>query len=445
MLLCLTLDIIVIVKLYRKQDLTLFDLISVLYTVYFVLTPLRCAVGDVDYRNVPTISIVNQTNVPLICIFVVKIVLYLCSYFFKHSKYLPFINITQYIRQADQKISLSADYAYIFIIAFVLITVPLVSYGDLTDENVEGNMTYFYGANMPLWQRLLVNMLKGVFATLVLLTIKIRLQIQKDHRRLINICLIVMIPAVLLGGRTNLFNIILLVFLYFYSIKPELFNKRNSIIGIIVLVLVTTVYFPFYQSFRSTKAYLINNSSEHSFMDVMQYFFTSSDVKDIAEKAEEGTKGRSFNVYFAFFEATTEENVSTHGEYLMDNLLCLNPFHKPNPKLENIFAEKLEGGGDIAESMPTVMYCDIGPAGLLLIPLYYLLYFIFTFWICKLAVSIFRTKAIVFLFIALIVQRCLGVEGSVALRDIYNPNVIVIMMFAAVMAVGKIIFSRKQI
>ena len=186
-----------------------------------------------------------------------------------------------------------------------------------------------------------------------------------------------------------------------------------------------------------TKEVVVTNFTSHDFLDVASYFIKMDpkEFGELYEKATQSSEGRSFNVYMAFYEACTKNYESTSGYYVIENIMCLNPLQSPDASKSNIYAELLEGGGDIAESLPTVLYADIGYLFFFMIPVFYLGFFYLLWLIIRLAQSIFKTRELTFLFVSLIIVRCLTVEGSVHIREVYNPDVIVIFVFAFILRI----------
>lgn len=446
----LVFDIYVVRKIVKKSTLTLFDIILVFYTLYFVLIPIKCILTGSYYRGVPIADIVGASITPPIYIFLIKAIICSVSVIFsKDKKKCNYLYVDNYFKVADVFFHPPIQSVYLYILFFIMALRPMINYSALSSENVEGNLTYFYGQNMPFYERLFANMLIGALPVFVVLSVKYFLDIKKRmYKRLSYINMVLVVVCVLLSGRTNCFNIIVLITLFLYSCKTSIFTIKNIVASICLFSIIGLVYFPVYQSFRMTKNIVISNSSNHDFGDVVKHFVSLSPRKAhyLYSKATQSVDSRSFNVYMAFHEACTKNYQSTAGNYTIENFMCLNPFHKPDFRKDNIYAKLLEGGGDIAESLPTILYADlnadIGFLFIFIIPLFYLIYFYLLWVICRIANLIFKTQAISFLLISMIVMRCMTVEGGIHIRDAYNPGIIVIFMFSLFMIINKKI-SKK--
>lgn len=426
----LLLQIYPLKKVLKFEDLNIFDLLMLVYSLYFVLTPIRCILADTIYREESVQKLVESTPAPSIDILFVMILFWLFDIFFTNVYIyrLRFVYITEYIRNLNEQFELPKKSIFYFIGLFIITLIPLVSFSDLTTDDVEGNITIFYGQDLPLGLRLMFNMIAGTFSCFVILTLKYRISAQDLKWKLLaDIAILILLSCVLLRGRTNMVNTCALGFLYIYSIRISPPNLKLILASILAFSVVIFLIFPQYQTFRLTKQYMVMTKIHHSFSDVL-HTYLYEDIHDLKDLAED--QARSFNVYAALLETHTIRYQKTGGGYLLDQLHCaINPLYTPSPKYENFVADNLEGGGDIAESMPTVMNFDIGFKGLFFVPIYYVLYGVLLWLISFLFHRINRRDVIWMLFIIMFIEHCLRVEGSVAFRTVYNPGVIVIGVF----------------
>ena len=315
----LLLDIYFVRKLTRKGDITLFDIISVFYTLYFVVIPIKSILFDAYYREEPIARIVGNSILPPLYIFLVKLILYAISNIISKRFKGSYLIINKYLKFANDSFQLSKESVYLYIFVFVMALKPIISYSSLSEDNVEGNLTYFYGNNLPLYERLFANMLIGAMPAFVLLSIKYLLEVKETKfKRLAYINIALAAACVLLSGRTNCFNIAALIVLYLYSCKKELFTLKRVAVSILSIGFLALIYFPFYQSFRMTKELVVSNFTSHNFFDVLSYFITMDheEMVDLYDKATKSTEGRSFNVYIIRITVFIQILLENH------NLLC---------------------------------------------------------------------------------------------------------------------------
>lgn len=416
-------------KIRLTKDLNIFDILMLFYTLYFVLTPLRCIVEEGYYRGVYIQHIVEKCPDAAGSVCVVMILFFIANLFFTkfYVPNLSFLYTTRLIRDWDYRIQLPEKSIYLFITISLLTLYPLTNFSQLTEEGVERNITIFYGENMPLHMRLILNMIAGAFSTLVVLTVKYRLSnlTTRKQKLLSNTCIFFFALCIILRGRTNMINTSTIVLLYLYSTNIEKISLKHILGSIIVLSFVVFFLFPQYQTFRQIKQDLVKTSIHHDFSDVLKAYAENKD--NISVKKDE--QQRSFNVYMALTESFTNRYQSSNGGYTWDQILCLNPLHKPQEKYENFVADGLEGGGDIAETMPTVMNFDLGFIGMFLVPIFYSLFGAVFWLLTKLAHIVFRRNIAYLLGAVMFIEYCMNVEGSISLRVLYNPNIIVLSVF----------------
>lgn len=427
----LLLQIFPLNKIRKTEELNIFDILMLFYALYFVLTPLRCILNEGHYRGIYIQHIVEKCPEAAGSICVVMI-LFLLANLFLSRFYVPklsFLYTTRLIRDWDYRIQLPEKSIYLFITISLLTLYPLTNFSQLTDteQGIERNITIFYGENMPLQIRLILNMIAGAFSTLVVLAVKYRLSnlATTKQKFLSNTCIFLFALCIILRGRTNMINTCAIVLLYLYSTRIERINLKHILGSITVLSFVVFFLFPQYQTFRQIKQDLVKTSIHHDFTDVLIAYADNKHKISVLTDEQQ----RSFNVYMALTESFTNRYQSSNGGYTWDQILCLNPLHKPQEKYENFVAEGLEGGGDIAETMPTVMNFDLGFIGMFLVPIYYSLYGAVLWLLTKLSHIVFRRNIAFLLGTIMFMEYCMNVEGSISLRFLYNPGIIVLSVF----------------
>ena len=78
---CLLFDVYTVKKIIKGKDLDLIDLLSVMYSVYFVITPIKCALTDTQFYGIDTLFIINKSVEAYQIIFVLKLLFFVINCF----------------------------------------------------------------------------------------------------------------------------------------------------------------------------------------------------------------------------------------------------------------------------------------------------------------------------------------------------------------------------
>lgn len=433
-------------KIRKRQDLNVVDVFLAFSTLYYILTPIKCILSDVYYRTESVLSILNHSGDTLIYICMAFYFLLLINIVLSRSKSnaFRFLNISWGLRYYNQKVNTYPSVIYLYLVCFLFILYSITNYSALSADNVEMDRTWKYAGNTSFIERCIINFVSVGFPVFILLTIRYLMESrERRYKRITSLTLIVSALCLLLGSRTQMMQVSVVSMIYLYSCYREKIKKKHFVIALVGLVMLPLVVFPISQQFRIAKVLTVERGGSHAFSDVVSTFInlSGSTKTEVVSKALQSTDGRSMNVFVAFDESVNNSYLSTNGRQTLDQLLCIFPLHKPESSLSNINAELLEGGGDIAESLFTVMYVDLGLFGIFVVgPILMCLIFFLITLLCKMALHLFGTYELMLLSVVHILSLSVSIEGMPSVRAVYNPNLIVIIMFGLIFS-----FYNKKI
>lgn len=398
---------------------------------------MKCVWGDVSYRGEKVVSILNNSGMTLVYICVAFYVFLLINIVITNSSWGKFrcLKITENFKLINKEINSNLANIVVCAICFGFVLISITNYSALSIDNVEGDRAWQYAINGSFFERCLISFVNVGFPVFFLLTIRCFFEQNAKKNKLKIVALILGILCLLLGSRTVMLQTAVIVCVYIYACYREKITKKMFWGTFGIMIAIPILIFPISQQFRIVKVITVEKGEGHDFSDVVHNFMTlSTDTKaEVFERSMRETDGRSMNVFIAFNESVNNSYESTGGDQLFDNLLCINPLHKPSPVLNNINADKLEGGGDIAESFFTVMNIDLGLAGIFFVtPLFLLLVSFLITLLCTKAAFYFKVKELLFLPIVFILIQCITIERVPSIRVIYNPTIITIFMFGIV-------------
>lgn len=443
----LSFDIYVIRKIFKLKELNVIDIYSLFISLYFLIIPIRLAYDGASYRDIYITETLkdSQYTLSVLCAFKLILLLLNIALTRTRSKHLSFLKVTEQFKYFNKTIKTNPQIIYLYLVVFLFFLFSITNYSSLSADGYEMDRIWQYAVNVSFLERMIISMVSVGFPVFFILCIKYLMEIKiHKYRKIAKWNMFIAIICVLLGSRTQMFLIMVISMIYLYSLYRDKITKKIVFYVAITLMTVPTIVFSTSQAFRITKQYVVENHSSHSFTDVFSYFINLNDKerKILLENASTSTKGRSFNVYYAFYESCEKSYKHTDGAFFFDQLTCLIPIIKPNPKFENFCAKLLEGGGDIGESSITVFNVDMELLGVLIItPIYYLILFWMICFMCTKASVFFNCKELHFLMLALILSNCISIEGVPSFRVLYNSTIITIVMFGIVFR----LFNRKVI
>lgn len=357
-------------KLFRKDEINVFDLIILFHTIFFCIVPLVS-----DYSTFLWLDGFNFEQDIIFRIFIYY-VLFIGAVFgidlfwtkyYKNVKSL--INITYYLNTLP-KIDIS--WIFLFILGVNLIIswlwyLPQASYMDTFEKysqlkGYESSPLYlFYGS---------------VFTMCISFSLILFLKNELTSKKK-NILLVFLfgfgILLLFLPRRIMLFYFIIGL-ITTYSIKREFFSfKSIFLIGILVLFIIK-IYFPFYNVMRWTSVKIDGNNFATSIINILGD--TGSKFEENKKHAKNVSEGRALNLYYALYRIVKYDTSPDNGKLLIaaiDHAIpkLLNPNKGKGTEL--ILQKKMRCNTDQADSILLLSYGDFG---FYLGPLYSVLLFL---------------------------------------------------------------------
>lgn len=396
-------------KVLSRSDINVFDIFQITTCLYYVLIPIK-----ILYIDLPILKpyYINDLVTPSYYLSFNCVLLFINFLWTRTNRlrYTP-INITRYIRKIDTGVILKKKHAYLFIIFFCLLLIPLTNYSGLSEDTTEENLTAGYGLNVSFFDRIRLVFLYNTYPVFMLLSLKYYNQKNLlQYRKLAIICLVLGTLCVFLASKSVMFFTILVSIVYFYAVEREKLNSKFIVKSLVASALVVFVLFPLSQNFRTIKQTLVKNGTAHGFMDVATAFvdIDVSQEKNLTEKYQM-YKARSLNVYQAFQWACTKDFRGEGRLTLMVYKYLIPQFL--NPKEGNILGDVYFGkDADIGESLLTWFVADWGIIGVLVTILHF--FVVVNIWILYNIFFryLFKDKKGEYLFIVLFLMEFITIE-----------------------------------
>lgn len=344
-------------KLYRKDEINVFDLIILFYTIFYCLIPLFSEYSAFQWLK--GFFFENDIIFYVFIYYIISIVLILATDLFwtKHYKYkISILNITYYLKNLPP---IKVTWFFLIIIFFNMIIswvwyLPQASYMDSFNEYyqtqgyVKSPMYLLYGA-----------ILMFCFSFSQIIYFKENLKKKKKIALLITLLgfgfLLLFMPR-----RIMLFYLILSLIII-YSVKRDFFTfKKMLCIGVVLLVILK-VYFPFYNVMRRTDVKIDRNNFATSIIQIVEEANELFDTKK--EHAAETSEGRALNLYYALYRIIKYDKSPSNGGLFIaavDHALpkLINP--NKGEGTEKILEKKMLCNKDQADSILLLAYGDFG-------------------------------------------------------------------------------------
>ena len=192
---------------------------------------------------------------------------------------------------------------------------------------------------------------------------------------------------------------------------------------------------PISQAIRDVKTSLVHHGLSHSYTDVLNYYILSdaSIREDLLDDAQKNTSGRSVSPYYYLDYSVYATYNKFNGDLFLNTCFyTLWPFFKYDKKWSNIAATRLEGGGDISESIPLLFYMDIGMSGSILTVLFYTMVFIVLFILTKAIKNCSPNIPVEWLFIYYSLHFIIKVERVPEMRILWNTWIPMYILYTVV-------------
>ena len=437
-ILCLLLDFLSIKKLKNREDLNIFDFIGLFHSLYFVLIPIKSALGHTYYWGELFVDTFNKSGVVLEAIFVFKLLITLLNYYYcrhkekRHREKISYINITRYIRNWDSQIHFCDKYIIPLAILLVISILPLMYAGGETIEQESGREV-----QMPSMNPLLARFLFCVRLMLPALIVMVYKYSKNNvrHTRFAKYALIAGLVSCVFGSKGDFFFIAIAVLVYAYSVERHLFTLKNIVLYGSVLLLIVIVLFPALQLFREYKTLVFETNQNLSLFDALFGLFRSNEnIQDLFETANTVTDARSLNVFMGLHDAMLSDYTHTNGMILLDNLKTIIPVFRLSPEYNEIYSAVLMGSSkqDIAESILMCQIFDMGYIGVFIAPLVFLIFFNCIYAEYTVCYRIFKVKELRIFLTYTILYWCCNVEHYLVFRYIWDPLAVVFFLFSLI-------------
>ena len=410
-----------VLKIVYRKDLNVFDLLVLIFSVQFIVAPLYANFADLHLHNILGFrEIVNTHSLTFIYLCIIDALFLLCSFVVPTKSIL---NLTRYIRKLDSKLLLNKSVIWLILPCFIYVLVILTSFEGLNVDNMEDNRNVLYYGGDGILKYISPFSLYFSFVSMVWLVKILLSKGWRNFSKIERITLIVGCVVFLVGARTNIANVLSFIFIYLYSVKRFELKKKHLIFAASLLLLTVTILMPFTQMIRATKDFMISQGeSSFSFFDVVNVVSSQklSDSRSV-DMVKDNTAERFATPYYYLDSSVYGDYKKFNGQYLLNVCVyAINPFYRPDEKWDNITANVLYGGGDIAESVPQTLYMDIGMWGSLLTPVFYIFIIVFVYCLMKLVNRILPAVGIEWYFVYFVLSYVLTVEKGVSVRFIWN-------------------------
>lgn len=337
-------------RIVKRRELNIFDLSLIFSFLYFIVIPSQDFL--VNHLRPEYLTRSNTAFALLVYMYGLLGASLLCR-----RRKNSWLSITsQLTRIKTIPVKNAFHWFAFFYILFMFLQVT--NYSALSEDNLEGNNSFFYGVDAGFFERVIVLSFKPMFPALFVILMKSK-PVSFFVRQLRNINLILLIITLLLGEKTFMTFSFIFMLLYYYSIKREQLKLKHLCLGAGLVALIFLVIFPLSQSFRLYKQEMVANSKSHTFVDVATGFAEEGVTSDLSEQTEHYQETRSLNVYDALDWAASRTDYQGYGRLTFIVLQYLFPQRMKGDG--SIMADMMMGkGSDIGESMLSWYVLDWG-------------------------------------------------------------------------------------
>lgn len=347
-----------LMKLARKDEVNIFDLIILFHTIFYCLIPLFSDYSAFQWLK--GFSFEDDIIFRISLYYTISIAFLLIADVFwtKHYKYRKSIlNITYYIRILPQ---LEVSWVFLALLFINLIIswvwyLPQASYFDTFSEFTK---TQGYALKSPLFL-LYGAVFTFCFSISLLLYLKENLSF-KNNAVLVFTLLGFALLLLFMPRRIMLFYMIVSLIIT-YSIKRNYFTKKKIAWFIVILFVILKIYFPFYNVMRRTAVDIDSSNFATSLIHIIED--TNSRFESKKESAAETSEGRALNLYYALYRIIKYDKSPSNGKLFVAAIdHALPKFVNPNKGngTEIILEKKMFVNTDQADSILILAYGEFG-------------------------------------------------------------------------------------
>ena len=425
----------VLYKCWRKNELSMFDLLLLFTCFQFAILPLL-NMAEVSYNIA-----ISSTVFFILFVFEYGLLVVAFCWDKLYSSSNSIINITRYLKTIR---SLTISKSGYVLIIFLLISV-LVIYMPYAALSVRID-----SASQVLAQDYVLKTTIAILASVMslimtILSIKVIFQFKKKRFKLVDIVFFVssLIICAFFPRRFFLQNI-LFFFLIFYSVCRNKISIRYIFIFFISALFLFQVYFPFYDVIRSGSIHI---NSEEPIASLYEAVIYGLDHKSEFKRSKKSAQKRTIGLYDALYNLQKAEYELQYGELILSEIdVAIPKVLNPNKgigsekKLESMTGKYV----DIADSILLEACGDFGLLGsVVAIFLYVLILGVYSLY--RKILCLFGGYEILSIFILYeLFSICWNVEGCLAgtLSWFFSSFVWIIVLFFC--SKYRIIFVKRN-
>ena len=347
-----------LIKLIKKDEINIFDLIILFHTIFFCLIPI---ISDYSaYQWLKDFDFEDNIILSIFIFYVLSIALLLRvdTFWTKHYKYkYTILNITYYIRKLPQ-IEVSWMFLGILIINLIISWIWYLPQASIIDTFKEFSSSQGY-SKTPLFL-FYGAIFSFCFSFTQLLYLKEELSKKKKYVLLVTIIgfglLLLFMP------RRVMLLYFVLSLIIIYSVKRNFFTLKKITWIALVLIVIIKIYFPFYNVMRRVDVRFDSNNFTTSILQIIDE--TKTEFNSNKEYATETSEGRALNLYYALYRIIKYDKSPSDGKLFVAAVdHALPKLINPNKGLGTavILENKMQcKNKDQADSILLLSYGDFG-------------------------------------------------------------------------------------
>lgn len=416
-------------KVFNRRGLSIFDVVVLFSTLYFVGIPVN------DFVNVHARpEYVGHTQTALAICLYMWLLWGITLFYSRRTKSALFItNRLTEIRAMQMKES----FHWFIFIYLLYILYKTTDYSSLSADDIEGNNNFFYGLNQGFLMKAVVYSSRSLMPMFFVLLWNNKPR-SGFYRLLRWANLLILIACLVLGPKGFMvFNCVILC-LYIYSIKRKTASRSRLILSASAFIVAFSVLFPLSQSFRYYKQDQVKAGGAHDFMTVAKGFVAGGADENLQNRVDDYQQHRSLNVYDAVDFAATR--TTYRGEGYLTGMVLSYIIPQKMRQDGNIMADLMQGGGDVGESVLAWYVLDWGVVlGAFSAALHVLLWFLLYYYIGIFFNRWIKSPVYPLVIYTTLLLRALNTEVNPAtdIKQIYNTYYLVILFAGLILFIFK--------
>ena len=421
-------------RIMSKKDILVWDLLILFTTLYLWAIPCKDFLFEHEFPE----FLGNTYTVGTLCLYM-WLLLLADLFYANYKRGNNFLNISRFFR-LWHPVAIKPSFLWVILLIGLIYLYNITNYSAMDADNPEANNQFGSGNNMPLPLRVFALSIRPIYPLLLIITYTFKSSV-KLYGRLRIVCMVLLIAGLLLGSKTNMtFNLIFFL-IYFYSMRRDLMTRKNILLGGAILAVTFFVFFPISQGLRMYKQYYVENMSVHDFKTVLTAYVTQAVDIDMSDRVERYQNRRGMNVYTTF-DFVCNTNYRGNGDMTWSIFRYIIVQRTIMDNRGEILAV-MQNSGDVAESIPAWFVCDYGCVfGPIAAIFYLILMFLLFHWMGQFFYLFFKSPAVTFMAMSLILQRCISIEHNPSgdIRVFYATYSIVFVACGILFTV----FSKKN-